>query len=163
MRCTVIRCGTGQRRGCQLRDMHVQVWPKGAAWSHLPVRTPPCEREKVKNIVNFEFSLVLLSFTSPSSLSILEAVTQYLLVEDGQCQFFRETFLLDLEVRLWCGGHKNAICLVISYLTRCCGSGSDISRFVGLLQRSPPKRITRSVMRVLNPFSFGPSFCLWGQ
>ena len=49
------------------------------------------------------------SFTSSSPLSILdseavkEAVTQYLLVEDGLRRVFRENFLLDLEVRPWCG------------------------------------------------------------
>ena len=41
-----------------------------------------------------------------SSLTILEAAAQYLLVEDGLRQFFREYFLLDLEdleVRPWYG------------------------------------------------------------
>ncbi len=43
-----------------------------------------------------ETGAAMPSFTS--SLSVLEAVTQYLFVEDGLRQAFREDFLLDLEV-----------------------------------------------------------------
>jgi hypothetical protein len=75
--CGVIRCGTGQR-GRQLRAMMCRCCPMGAAWFHLPFGR--ChEREKGKNIVNFCISVLPLSspsFTSSSSLSILEAVTQ---------------------------------------------------------------------------------------
>ena len=48
----------------------------------------------------FETGAAMPSFTS--SLSVLEAVTQYVLVEDGLRQAFGEDFLLDLEVCPWC-------------------------------------------------------------
>ncbi len=56
-----------------------------------------------------------------SPLSTLEAVTQYLFVEDGLHPVFREEVLLDLEVRPWCGDTEHNVMNLLFHgmLVRC--------------------------------------------
>src|SRR6266849_4543178 len=93
----------------------------GAAWFHLSFGRH--EWEKGKNIMTFCISvlpLTLPSFTSYSSSSFLEVVMQYLLVEVGLRQVFREDVIISRSTSV-VRGHR---------------TGYSISCFMGWIRAS---------------------------
>jgi len=108
----------------------------GAAWFHLSFG---CHKwEKGKNVVTFCISVLPLtppSFTSYSSSSILEAVMQYLLVEVGLRQVFREDFIISRSTSV-VRGHRTGYS-ISCFMEWICAS----------LKHSLPIRIKRLVVR----------------